>query len=141
MRQRMRVPSCLGWALPCAAAVSACGADEPPGTSATPAGREWPQEEIAWSECGVRIDFGSFATGPDRAAMAAVDRHLRSDSAVVRVTRSRSGPEGEHSLCVRTASEEGATRLATRLIRRIPTPTFAPVAIVGPTGRRELPTR
>lgn len=65
-------------------------------------------------KCALRIAFGSFATGIDRAAAARIERLLEHDPDVSRLGRSGHGPEGEYSLCV-DASQAAAARLFQRL--------------------------
>lgn len=119
-----------------AVAMTAC-ADRPPAHLAAPesrfgSGAQSVAEAAPQEGCSVSVLFGSFATGPDKAAMLAVSRLLAGDPAATRVTRSAYGPEGEHRLCIQTPDRSSATRLFDSLKSAVREPVAAPVTIVGP---------
>jgi hypothetical protein len=93
------------------------------------------------TNCNVRVAFGSFATGIDNDAAAAVDQLIRGDPSVVAVARSATGVEGEYALCVRTRSKGAAARLFEALRTRLGRSVQAPVTLTGPQGRYSAPIR
>lgn len=89
--------------------------------------------------CDVSVTFGSYATGIDRRAAAAVERLLGADPAVAQLGRSPFGIEGEYRLCVGTPSSTAAAQLFERLKLVLAQPVTAPVTLTGPTGSYSVP--
>lgn len=88
--------------------------------------------------CDVGVRFGSFATGIDGKAAAAVEQLIAADTAVAEVTRSPRGIEGEYRICVRTRSPAEAAGLVERLKQSVGPRVSAPVTITGPQGSHSI---
>ncbi len=93
---------------------------------------QWAEENSTPGKCSVRVVFGSFATGPDRGAMLAINRILVAEPAMTQISRSPYGREGEHSLCIQASKPTAATRIFEDLKSALRGPVAAPVTILGP---------
>jgi hypothetical protein len=81
------------------------------------------------NNCAVTVIFGSYAAGIDGQTLARMDRALRLDRRVSRVTRHPWGREGEVTLCIYTRTYAGAVPLSRELRRMIPARPRGPVSV------------
>jgi hypothetical protein len=88
------------------------------------------------SDCTINIVFGSYAMGIDGPTLARMERTLRADRRVRRVTRHPWGREGEVTLCVYTRGSTGAGPLARQLRAMIPPRPRGPVTVTLAPNRR-----
>jgi hypothetical protein len=93
------------------------------------------------AECGVTVNFGSYAMGIDSGAAAAIDKLLADASEVKAVTRSGGGREGEYSLCIQTPNKAAAARLVDRIRPLLPAKPRGPISVEGPNGSIDAPAR
>ena len=98
-----------------------------------------PAEQAA--DCSVTVRFGSYATGIDSAAAAAVDRLLAESPEVTNVSRSAAGREGEYGLCITTRDAAAASRLLHRIAALLPARPRGPISVEGAARRIEAPAR
>lgn len=88
------------------------------------------------ADCALSVRFGSYAMGIDRGAARSVEALVADDPVVRAVTRHPWGREGEYTLCVETASDEGARALLGRIRPLLPAAPRGPVTIILRDGTR-----
>lgn len=92
--------------------------------------------------CAVRVQYGSYAMGIDRAALERVQTLLRRDRSVRAVDAQRWGREGETTLCVATRRTSDVRRVFGRITAALPRTPRGPILVEGRGGLRfEAPRR
>ncbi|HEX8192242.1 MAG TPA: hypothetical protein VF552_05025 [Allosphingosinicella sp.] len=91
--------------------------------------------QAAPAACALEIEFGSYAMGIDRTALARVEQLLAGDGAVTSVTRRNWGREGEITLCVSVRGAADRDRLFTAVSALFPARPHGPLSVTTDTGR------
>lgn len=112
------------------AALAGCHA-APAGPAASPT----QPQQAAPAPCALEIEFGSYAMGIDRAALAGVEQLLAADAAVTSVTRRNWGREGELTLCASVRSGADRDRLFAAVSALFPARPHGPLSVTTDTGR------
>lgn len=87
-------------------------------------------------ECGVRVEFASYAMGIDRAAFDRVQVLLKRDRGVRGVEVQRWGREGETNLCVQLRRPSEARRVFGRVKAVLPAKPRGPIKVEARGGLR-----
>lgn len=87
-------------------------------------------------ECGVRVEFASYAMGIDRAAFDRVRALLKRDGGVRGVEVQRWGREGETNLCVQLRRPSDARRVFGRVKTVLPAKPRGPIKVEARGGLR-----
>ncbi len=88
------------------------------------------------SQCGVRVEFASYAMGIDRAAFDRVQGLLKRERAVRGVEVQRWGREGETNLCVQLRRPGDARRVFGRVKAVLPAKPRGPITVEARGGLR-----
>lgn len=88
------------------------------------------------AQCGVRVQFASYAMGIDRGAFDRVQALLKRDSRVRGVELQRWGREGETNLCVQLRRTRDARAVFTRVKKALPARPRGPITVEAAGGLR-----
>ena len=115
-------------------AASACAAPPAPAPVA-------PAAAPAEGKCSLIVRFGSYATGIDRAAAAAVEKLIGGDRAVTATRREGAGREGEYGICATTRTGADAARLFAEIRDILPLRPHGPIHVEAGALRYSVPRR
>ena len=126
------------YAVLAAAAVAACAegpkAETPhPEAPAATKGIDMPKEGSP--ACTLLVAFGSYAMGIDGEALRRIEGLLGADPAVIGVTRSPRGREGEVTLCAAVRSEADRDRIFSAIAALFPRRPRGPLSVRTNDGR------
>ena len=119
------------------AALTACAPTgrQPTGAHAdpAPAAAERPFGDSA-ARCRLEVRFGSYAMGIDGGTLRRVEQLLAEDTAVISVTRTPWGREGELTICAAVHGPADAERLARAIAALVPGNPRGPIAVRTASG-------